>query len=88
MGRQDLAREIVYDSIARLLPTLGRDFTVDVTFDGFETETVRTSMKLVALTEMGQAIMPMIRRDLPRMMEQVTKERGMSHDDVQEQPAG
>ena len=83
MSKEDYARELVYDSIAQLLPTLGRDFTVDIELTAAGAEHVNTAVKFVPLTEMGKAILPHMQKHLAITMQRLAAERGMVRHDGQ-----
>ena len=78
MQRAELAKELIYDALARMLPTLGRDFTVEITTTPGAGDIVHTDMKFKPLTDMGRAIAPLIRRDLTAAVQALTKERGLT----------
>ena len=84
MSKEAYARELVYDSIARLLPTLGRDFTVDIELTADGPEHVNTTVKFVPITDMGKAILPHMQKNLAITMQRIAAERGMVKHDGQE----
>lgn len=84
MQRIELARELIYDGIARLLPTMGRDFKIELNITPGEGDIMHTDLKFIPLTDMGRAIAPLIKRGLTGIMQQMTLERGISEDGTAE----
>ena len=50
---------MIYDRIARAMPTEGRDYNVDVAFDG---DTPQITLR--ALTKLGQCFIPIVKEEL------------------------
>ena len=80
MQREDLARELIYDALAQLLPTMGRDFVVDIKIGPHDNAQVSTSVSIVPLTPLGAAILPHIKQNLTPTMQRLAQERGMAND--------
>jgi len=87
MSRDDLARELIYDALAQLLPTMGRDFTVDIQISPQHDRTkVSTNIQFTPLTAVGRAILPHIRENLTATMQRLAQERGMADYDRKTEP--
>lgn len=79
MRREELAKELIYDALAQLLPTMGRDFVVDVKVAPHDDAQVSTSVSITPLTPLGAAILPHIKQNLTPTMQRLAQERGMAH---------
>lgn len=68
--KTEFVHQIIYDIIANLMPSLGRDFTVDlnVTDEDALGRHVPTSIKIKALTRMGEAVTPIIAEGLNQVI--------------------
>ena len=59
----------VYEAVARILPTMGKDFTLKIEYDG-----TQLSIGYHALTDLGVAIQPFVQYQLPIVLKQIEKE--------------
>lgn len=74
MDKTEHAREFVYEAIARLLPSLGKDFNVDISCQVVDGK-VRTHVSLIPLTDLGKAIIPYMRKDMRKTLTVIAEER-------------
>jgi hypothetical protein len=74
MDRNDYARQVIYDAIARLLPTMGRDFNVKIACETASDNRIKTSVCIIPLTNLGRAIVPHIRDNINMAIREVVKE--------------
>ena len=86
MQREDLAKELIYDALAQLLPTMGRDFVVSIQLKPHDKDKVGTNITFTPLTPLGRAILPHIRDNLTPMMQKLAQERGMAENDQPSEP--
>jgi hypothetical protein len=77
---EDMFRDTVNDAIARLLPYAPRDFTVEVNLvNGKARGQYSANVRVVALTDMGRAIKPVLQRRLSMQIAKLVQEQGGSY---------
>jgi hypothetical protein len=81
MSAEAVFRDTVNDALAQLLPYAPRDFVVKVALDpGVETGHYSAHVNIVAKTEMGKAIQPVLQRKLSIQIGQIIQQQGGSYD--------
>lgn len=81
MDRATHIQNMIYDAVAQLLPSVGRDFDLQVvpgadvskSKDGVPGRLVNTQIKFVALSPIGEAIAPFIEKGILSLMAEYNK---------------
>lgn len=72
---EDMARALVYDAVASLLPALGKDYNIEVDVKPAGNERLATNVSIVPLTPLGRLLIPHLQANLSAAMRKIAQEQ-------------
>jgi hypothetical protein len=73
-SKTEYVTEVVYDAVAAALPTMGRDFTIEIQCEPGENNNMKTNVRVIPLTPLGKAIMPHMKAGIKEALNEAAKE--------------